>query len=222
MFHVERIQSQLPAALGLAVLATLRLGHELTSSYLPLDPLPGLVSAIFLWVLIDLRLRLRHREELRTQHDLRILATGSSFRAELGEALETQGRAAGLTLVLLLPTVGLPGAGIATLGLWGSTTWAVAIVEGGSRRFGTPDLCLGLAIAGYWMAAGGLLPHGLGFDPWNAAAHPAVTHPVPLDLGTALRALAAQSAWALALRLVLVEGGRDGWTSPDSPAQERR
>lgn len=222
MFHVERIQSLIPAALGLALVACLRFVHELNYGYLPLDPLPGLVSGIFLWVLIDLRLRLRDPEELRTLHDLRILATGSCTRAELDETARKMRRALGLTLVLLLPTINLPGAATATLGLFGSVIWAVVIVEGASRRTGAPDLWLGLALAGFWLGASGLAPHGLGIDPWNVSAHPAVTHAVPLDLGTALRALGAQCAWAIALRLLLVEGGRDGGATGAAPSQERR
>jgi hypothetical protein len=190
---------------GAAIASALRFAHELTSPYQQLDPLPGFATFAFLWVSLDLRLRLRERAENQVMLDIRAMAAGSSTRAELLGHAAAQGRALLMASALMLPTIGLPGAASSAIALLGCVSFAVALLEGGSLRFGAPNLFLGLAVAWFWMGAGDLAPDlGGRFDPWNRAAHPGLGASTT-ELGTCLRAAAAQLALALALRVLLLE-----------------
>ncbi|MBK9386686.1 MAG: hypothetical protein IPN34_17875 [Planctomycetes bacterium] len=219
---MERIQPLLGPLAGAAIALALRLGHELTSTYQQLDPLPGFATFAFLWVALDLRLRLRDRDENRVLLDLRAMAAGSSTRAELLGHVETQLRAFFLASVLLLPTLGLPGAASSGVALLGCVSIAVAVLEGGSLRFGAPNLFLGIALAWFWTGAGDLAPDlGVRFDPWSRAAHPGLGASTA-GLGTCLRAASAQLALALALRVLLLEHPRRVPTATETSSDQVR
>ncbi|MBL8899686.1 MAG: hypothetical protein JNM84_18790 [Planctomycetes bacterium] len=219
---MERIQSLLGPLAGLALAVAIRFAHELTSRYQQLDPLPGFATLAFVWVILDLRLRLRDRAENRTLLELRTMAAGSVLRAELLEHARVQIRALLLLGALLLPSFGLPGALSTAVAASGSVILAVALVEGGTQRFGVPNVFLAIALAWFWMGAGDLAPEIPGpLDPWSRSPHPAVDASTA-SLALCLRAALAQLALGLALRLLFLEPANRPTPRPSTGDQLRR